>query len=38
MRVKDCMCNQAVCVKPEASICDVAKLMGDNHIGCVPSM
>ena len=36
MRVKDCMCNQAVCVKPEASICDVAKLMGDNHIGCVP--
>ncbi len=36
MKVQECMCNQAVCVKPETNICDVAKLMGDNHIGCVP--
>lgn len=36
MKVQDCMCDEAVCVKPDANIHDVAKLMGDNHIGCVP--
>ena len=36
MKVQDCMCNNTVCVKPETNIHDVAKLMGDNHIGCVP--
>lgn len=36
MKVQDCMCDKAICVKPETNIHDVAKLMGDNHIGCVP--
>ena len=36
MKVKDCMCNDVCCVKPETKISDVAKLMSQNHIGCVP--
>ncbi len=36
MKVKDCMCNDVCCVNPETKISDVAKLMGQNHIGCVP--
>lgn len=36
MKVRECMCNQVECVKPEATVCDVAKLMLNKHIGCVP--
>ena len=36
MKVKDCMCNDVCCVKPETKINEVAKLMGENHIGCIP--
>ena len=36
MKVKDCMCGDVCCVKPETKITDVAKLMEKNHIGCVP--
>lgn len=36
MKAQDCMCNKTVCTKPETNIYEVAKLMGDNHIGCVP--
>ena len=36
MKVKDCMCNNVCCVKPNASITDVAKLMSENHIGSIP--
>lgn len=36
MKVKDCMCNDVCCVKPETSINEVAKLMSQNHIGCIP--
>lgn len=36
MKVKDCMCNSVCCVNPETKISDVAKLMNENHIGCVP--
>ena len=35
MKVKDCMCGDVCCVKPETKINDVAKLMEQNHIGCV---
>ena len=30
------MCNQVACVKPETTIKDVAKIMKDKHVGCVP--
>lgn len=36
MKAKDCMCNDVICVKSNASIYDVAKIMNDNHVGCVP--
>lgn len=36
MKVKDCMCDNVCCVKPETKIQEVAKLMNQNHIGCVP--
>ena len=36
MKVKDCMCNDVVYLMPEATIQDCAKLMENNHIGCVP--
>lgn len=36
MKVKDCMCNEVNCVKPDTSVKDCAKLMCDCHIGCAP--
>lgn len=36
MKVKECMCKQAVCVKPEETLQNVAKLMGEYHVGSIP--
>ena len=36
MKVKECMCENVCCVNPETKIQEVAKLMSQNHIGCVP--
>lgn len=36
MKVKDCMCNDVKFITPNTTICDCAKLMSTNHIGCVP--
>lgn len=36
MRVKDCMCTNVVYVGTDATICEVAKLMNDNHVGSIP--
>lgn len=36
MKVKDCMCNDVCCVTPDSTVCDCAKLMCNNHIGCIP--
>ena len=36
MKVKDCMCNEVCCVKPETNVYEVAKLMSNNHIGSIP--
>lgn len=36
MKVKECMCNDVCCIKPETKIQEVAKLMSENHIGCIP--
>ena len=36
MKVKECMCTQVSCVNPDTKIKDVAKLMLNKHIGCVP--
>jgi len=36
MDIKECMCKDVIKAKPDTSIEDCAKLMNDNHIGCVP--
>ena len=36
MKVKDCMCNDVCSVKPDTKVCEVAKLMKQNHIGAIP--
>lgn len=36
MKVKDCMCDNVCCVKPNTNVTEVAKLMEQHHIGCVP--
>ena len=36
MNVKDCMSTGVCCAKTDTTIKDVAKLMNDNHIGCIP--
>lgn len=36
MKVRECMCNQVAYVNPDCSVEDCAKLMCNNHIGCVP--
>ena len=36
MKVKECMCSQVSCVKPETTLKDVAKMMQENHVGCIP--
>lgn len=36
MKVRECMCSKVFCVRPEASISEVAKIMSDKHVGCIP--
>ena len=36
MKVKDCMCNEVCCVNPDANLNQVAKLMSEKHVGCIP--
>lgn len=36
MKVKDCMCDDVCCVSADTKLSEVAKLMSDNHIGCIP--
>ncbi len=36
MKAKDCMCNNVICCTPDSTVYDCAKIMSENHIGCVP--
>lgn len=36
MKVKECMCNEVCCVKPDTHLNQVAKLMSEHHVGCIP--
>lgn len=36
MKVKECMCKEVACVNPNQTVCDVAKLMLNKHVGCIP--
>lgn len=36
MKVKDCMCEDVCTIKPESTLREVAKMMSEKHIGCMP--
>ena len=36
MKVRDCMCNNAVCCTPSTTVLEASKLMQTHHIGCIP--
>ena len=36
MKVKDCMCKNVCCIQADTKLNEVAKLMSENHIGCIP--
>lgn len=36
MRVKECMCNNVIYTNPGDTLENVAKIMNEYHIGCVP--
>lgn len=36
MRVKECMCKKVVRATPETTLTEVAKLMQQNDVGCIP--
>ena len=37
MRVKDCMClKDVVQATPETNLNEIAELMNQNHVGCIP--
>ena len=36
MKVKECMCENVCCVRPETKLNEIAKTMEKNQIGCVP--
>lgn len=36
MKVRECMCSQVSCVKPNATLNQVAQVMQQNRVGCIP--
>ena len=36
MKINECMCKDVCFVKPECNVYDVARIMNENHIGCIP--
>lgn len=36
MKVKECMCSEICYCKPDSTINQVAKMMCENHVGCIP--
>ena len=36
MKVNECMCKDVCFVKPDCKVYDAARIMCENHIGCIP--
>ena len=36
MKVKECMSGEVCWVRPDTKVYEIAKIMNQNHIGCVP--
>ncbi len=36
MKINECMCQDVCFVKPDCNVYDAARIMNENHIGCIP--
>ena len=36
MKISECMCQDVCFVKPDCKVYDAARIMCENHIGCIP--
>ena len=36
MKINECMCKDVCFVKPDCKVYDAARIMCENHIGCIP--
>ena len=36
MKIRECMCQDVCFVKPDCKVYDAARIMNENHIGCIP--
>ena len=36
MKVDECMCQDVCYVKPDCKVYDAARIMNENHVGCIP--
>ena len=36
MKISECMCQDVCFVKPDCKVYDAARIMNENHIGCIP--
>ena len=36
MKISECMCQDVCFVKPDCNVYDAARIMCENHIGCIP--
>lgn len=36
MKISECMCKDVCFVKPDCNVYDAARIMCENHIGCIP--
>ncbi len=36
MKISECMCQDVCFVKPDCKVYDAARIMNENHVGCIP--
>lgn len=36
MKINECMCKDVCFVKPDCKVYDAARIMNENHVGCIP--
>lgn len=36
MKVNECMCENVICAAPDTTVSEIAKLMSEKHVGCIP--
>lgn len=36
MKINECMCQDVCFVKSDCKVFDAARIMNENHVGCIP--